>query len=466
MIHQQQDHHDIFEYICQKIEDLGTTEIDAGFYLFSEFNEKGQVRHDMYGQMILQSILKTSVERNRLGLPPLIVRLIIDSPVGLDRIADLPGRYPQKEDESNSSYLSFKRLLNSDPDIVLDIRVHEHTSRGALHSKYVIVKNNKLDELIILSANVVSTGSMEACSVFEGQVIAFYKHYHDELTRASRSHLKSNLNIDYDPNIPVNYSREGEFVLAMKNDPLNQLVSEFPPNANHIALLEAIKLAKRSIKIMSPNLQLSDIWRATIKQAKFAKENNEEFKVQIITTEGMSSDVVWLMGSSTLVTYEKLMREAESEGVAECFELNRVRDSAGELQPTFDMKLGNHIKLCIIDDELIIQGSYNLKKQSRCSSRETQVVFRNRSYITNGWIQLFDKQFKIGSKEHSNPDIERRSNLQYIIGKLNGINRVEKHGSMSSITKVCYKGSLLTVGWELILLAAISKQIDKRSEGV
>ena len=42
--------------------------------------------------------------------------------------------------------------------------------------------------------------------------------------------------------------------------------------------------------------------------------NSQEFKVQIITTEGMSSDVVWLMGSSTLVTYEKLMREAESEG--------------------------------------------------------------------------------------------------------------------------------------------------------
>ncbi|KAK4956935.1 hypothetical protein LTR28_005797 [Elasticomyces elasticus] len=253
-----------------------------------------------------------------------------------------------------------------------------------MHPKFIVVDRRRV---FLPSCNVSWEEWFEGCAELSGSIVdqfvhfweAFWKSSHDttielpnplELSRAFGEPLLEVTSIF----LPSPHHRNPRFrpfpwqpVLAPPHTPLN------------VFILKAIAAAEQSVYIQTPNLTAIPVLSSVLNALRCGID------VSILTSERlMILEQLVTAGTTTSRCVKTLIKRYKvhpESGMAPTLGALKV----SYFQPRKDSKdvhepVQSHLKLTLIDDEIVVLGSGNMDRASWYTSQELGVAFFSRSF--------------------------------------------------------------------------------------
>jgi phosphatidylserine/phosphatidylglycerophosphate/cardiolipin synthase-like enzyme len=185
----------------------------------------------------------------------------------------------------------------------------------------------------------------------------------------------------------------------------------------HIAMITALRNAKTSICIATPNLQSPDFL------AELQNALARGVRVQIILPERMNAQAGQALGLSNGQVKDQLEAFAIAANKAPNLEIKWYRDELGH--PTQSLEGGLHAKLILVDGSIAFQGSHNCDVQS-VHSREVCLYMTTKNPVTARAVAdyqaFFNAVFARGSlvavdEQAERPDTTIRTKIAQAVAK-------------------------------------------------
>lgn len=288
---------------------------------------------------------------------------------------------------------------------------HPHSYFGSFHSKMIIIDNNTamISSCDISKDNNYRDGSsnwVDNSTVFHGQ--SFVAHIRDDFVQAYHSKrvmghekapmpikLKSSTEIEFDTKLECT---QALFISKKAN---GNLLNRKYLSPYAIGILEALKHAKHSVNIMTPNINDEIII------AELANAVARGIKVNIIMgrNKGDKAENLPCAGGTNQDAMTFLYKEVEKRAPKHMNKLD-VRwatDDTGEMIIPDKHHQTVHARVVIIDD-IVFVGSSVLDKQSIYHSRESDAIMQSKSisdmYMKRIFLPNFYKGIKRGLEPH------------------------------------------------------------------
>lgn len=346
----------------------------------------------------LRALSKSAKEKNRI----IGVRILINKREGAAAAATLKLSNPTKP------FLAGMHFENLNIQVV----AHPHSYFGSFHSKMIIVDSNTamISSCDISKDNNYRDGSsnwVDNSTVFHGK--SFVAHIRDDFLQAYHSkrvmgHEKAPMPVKLKsvPEIELDTKLECTQALFISKKANGNLLNRKHLSPYAIGILEALKHAKESVNIMTPNINDEII----ITELANAVERGIKVNIIMGRNKGDKAESLPCAGGTNQDAMTLLYKELEKRGCKNKHKLD-VRwatDDSGETIIPDKHPQTVHARVVIIDD-IVFVGSSVLDKQSIYHSRECDAIMQSKSirdmYLKRIFLSNFYKGIKRGFEASS-----------------------------------------------------------------
>lgn len=343
--------------------------------------------HSAGARMILDALAMLADER-RDGAERLTVRLMVDEGTGLAKKFMLmtsankntkSGRWPSRPEALVGNYQNNPehKYANIVKDFDFQVRVYQHSSSNSLHSKSLVVDGVAA---AITGANVQSRnhGEMPAYdlgvtmsgSVASGLRDDFVSHWNaavnpDQETQAMVLTPPSSAPSPDGPS-------DGVVMALLTRRPNWNVFHNGVTSPQNRGFMAAMRNAKKSIQVMTPNLNAPAVRDALVHAA------NRNVNVQILVSKGFNDERVkgFIAGGTNDEAIRDILRRVHDKNHLDIRYFQNPNHPETEPVPEGNAA-GNgasHAKFMAVDGEVAIVGSSNMDKTSWHFSAETNVA--------------------------------------------------------------------------------------------
>jgi phosphatidylserine/phosphatidylglycerophosphate/cardiolipin synthase-like enzyme len=300
----------------------------------------------------------------------------------------------KKGGETAGSYgLGFS--FDLDPALIqIEHAVFYHKLNDINHTKYLIIDNQSA---VLTGSNVQNRGNLELGVSAVGPVVQSLRSDFQELWDKSKI-VGSNISDvplqktallihPYPQYIYPNPLGEKTKIMVLTRKAKINVFGRSTDNPQDLTYLRLFQSAKKSIRILTPNLNFSHcsailidaLARGVDVQIVLSKNFNQTTESKFLLQGGPNDSIA----AKIIGRYAKLKKK-ESAVAPGVLQIKWFADAAGEVSggPAGT----SHAKYLAIDDEITVLGSTNLDTQSWYASRELDFLIPNAS-ITQKWIR-------------------------------------------------------------------------------
>ncbi|MDF1757360.1 MAG: phosphatidylserine/phosphatidylglycerophosphate/cardiolipin synthase family protein [Legionellaceae bacterium] len=339
----------------------------------------------------ISKALKSIKEKARVSKKPVTVNILLNK----------RGAIPERIFKPNASGDLRDNFPENDEFFKVNLSYHQAEAFGSYHSKLIIVDS----ETAIVRGGEASKynrgdeGLLETGTLIKG---AFANEVRNDFVRSwnkicdkeNKMEPKETQSVkSSEANIPI------AFISKKANG--NPLLYTNDKGPLKVALLKAINSSKKSIKIITPNLNDPDV----IKALADACDRNVE--VQILMSKKFNDDIESMLGgtnSKSVQTLVKLIDRTKSHNLKVHWSTRKngeITEKKGESNEV-------HGKFACFDDRVVITGSTPLDVQGTYYSKEADIIFQDEQTAAQFNEKLFSHAYKSGKdfREHAYQSIQ------------------------------------------------------------
>ncbi len=343
-------------------------------------------------RMILDSLAALADERPE-GSGKLKVRLIVDEGTGLakkfmfmtsaaKRKHAGPSRWPSSPEHLVGNYKKAPdhKYAKITEKLDFQVRVHQHSSSNSLHSKSLVVDGRVA---AMTGANVQSRNHGEtpaydfgismAGTVASGLRDDFVSHWNAAANPDQETQAMSLAPMAPTPKgTESNESSDGVVMALLTRTPNWNVLHNGVSSPQNQGFIAAMSNAKRSIQIMTPNLN------APAARDELVRAANRGVSVQILVSKGFNDKRVngFIAGGTNDMSIQDIYHRVKDRSHLDIRYFQNPARSETDPVPDGNVP-GNgssHAKFMAVDGEVVIVGSSNMDKTSWHFSAETNAA--------------------------------------------------------------------------------------------